>query len=307
MATSHVIGLRAETFIHPGIGQAQAAIDLPVAREETTGHPYIAGSSFKGALRDLARIWRPKVNDDDHGDVKKLFGDANKAGELLISDVRLLLLPVRSLTESFRWATCPLILRRFFRDLKRADPSTAFDPVQIGFAPAPSEAIVLNGLGGKLFLEELVFERGAGILATELADAFASVTRITVDEIKHRLVVLHDDVFAWIATNGLPVRARNALDDKKKVSKGALWYEEYLPPETIMYALIGARASSAPDTELASALAAGNGYLQLGGDETVGLGWFSLVVPQGLSALASSGGNVGNSPPPAAGGTGKAA
>ena len=50
--TTEIIGLLAETYIHPGTGQSAGAIDLPVARERVTQYPFVPGSSMKGALLD---------------------------------------------------------------------------------------------------------------------------------------------------------------------------------------------------------------------------------------------------------------
>lgn len=63
---------------------------------------------------------------------------------------------------------------------------------------------------------------------------------------------------------------------------GNLWYEETLPPETIMYALLLADAprnggtnsikdASSVIEKVRSLLS--TGYLQAGGNETVGQGW----------------------------------
>ena len=80
--------------------------------------------------------------------------------------------------------------------------------------------------------------------------------------------------------NALPVRMRNSLDDNKRVKAGHLWSEEYLPPDTIMYALIGNRGPGANDEDpgalLTQLLARQQDYLQLGGNETLGQGWFEV-------------------------------
>lgn len=110
---SALLGLLAETPIHPGCGRSMGVVDLPVAREAATDYPLIAGSSLKGALRDKAEA----VSKDQ---VEKRFGRPDQAGDLLVADARLLLLPVRSLTGAYRWLTCPHILERFRRDLARA-------------------------------------------------------------------------------------------------------------------------------------------------------------------------------------------
>ena len=95
-----ILGLLAETPIHPGAGRGMGVVDLPVAREASTDYPVIVGSSLKGALRD-------KAETAAMDDIDALFGKRDRAGEMIVSDGRLLLLPVRSLTASFRWATCP--------------------------------------------------------------------------------------------------------------------------------------------------------------------------------------------------------
>ena len=97
-----MLGLLAETPIHPGTGRSVGVVDLPVAREASTDYPVIVASGLKGALRDKAAAMG--MDDDD---VDARFGKPDRAGDLVVCDGRLLLLPVRSLTASFRWATCP--------------------------------------------------------------------------------------------------------------------------------------------------------------------------------------------------------
>ena len=145
-----IIGLLAETFIHSGIGRNEGAIDLPVAREAATDYPFIPGSGVKGAVKAFAM-------DNGMPDTKheKCFGVHDDAGSLLVSDARLLLLPVRSLSGSYKWVTCGHLLERFSRDLKRAGlskyvPSKIPDELQ--------EGQVLGKGEGILFLEERNFK-----------------------------------------------------------------------------------------------------------------------------------------------------
>lgn len=75
---------------------------------------------------------------------------------------------------------------------------------------------------------------------------------------------------------GLAITAHNSLDKDTKSSK-ALWYEEALPPDTVMYTLLAERRKdSGKLAELTDEIAA-NAYLQLGGNETVGQGWFHVA------------------------------
>ena len=48
---SAMLGLLAETPIHPGAGRGMGVVDLPVAREAATDYPVLVGSSLKGALK----------------------------------------------------------------------------------------------------------------------------------------------------------------------------------------------------------------------------------------------------------------
>jgi len=103
MATTALLGLWAQTSIHAGAGSSIDGIDLPIQREGHNGWPCVFGSSVKGALRAKAEdLWGK--NDG----VRYIFGpdsDSDKASEhagaLMVSDARLLLLPVRSFNRLF--------------------------------------------------------------------------------------------------------------------------------------------------------------------------------------------------------------
>ena len=259
-----ILGLLAETPIHSGAGQSLGVIDLPVARESTTNYPVIAGSSFKGALKDKAHLL-------DSKEVDRLFGKQDHAGELLVSDARLLLLPVRSLTNSFRWATCPHLIDRCRRDLARAGLSALYEIPRVDV----ERGNALARGGGNLFLEERQFT-----VREDTDEALVKAFKPfilhpeTQNMLDKRIVVLNDCDFAWFASYGLTVQARNVLEKTTKKSKN-LWYEETLPPDTVMYALVATRT----DTGMVMVNAIfpkGDPYIQVGGNETVGQGWFAV-------------------------------
>lgn len=267
-----VLGLLAETFIHPGAGQTGGAIDLPVAREAATNYPFVAGSSLKGALLDAA-----KLRNMDPIEEKHIFGEQDRAGSLLVSDARLLLLPVRSLTSAYRWATCPHLLERLARDLKRS-------ALEMGLPQRPPsirEGRYLGKHNGQLFLEERSFKSGEDysisglekwieVIATLMGDIAAR------ERLEKQIVALHDNDFGWFASFGLPVQARNVLETDTKKSKN-LWYEESLPPDTLMYAVLAERDSSANALDSVLELFEKRPYLQVGGNETIGQGWFNVI------------------------------
>ncbi len=264
-----LLGLLAETPIHAGAGRGRGVVDLPVAREAATDYPVIPGSSLKGALKELAERKQEKET------VSQRFGAADRAGELLVGEARLLLLPVRSLTGAYRWATCPHLIERFRRDLQRAGlgagPSLPALPELKGAHP------VLASGSGALFLEEREFHIHAPPPA-ELIEALKPL--LAHPEARARLgaqlAVLSDDDFAWFARYGLPIQARNQLEDGTKKSNN-LWYEESLPPDAVLYALVVARHAEAAGL-LPELFPAGRAYLQLGGKETVGQGWFAVTM-----------------------------
>lgn len=268
-----MLGLLAETPIHPGTGRSMGVVDLPVAREAATDYPVLVGSSLKGALRDKAERTQGL-------EANARFGRPDQAGDLLVSDGRLLLLPVRSLTGSYRWVTCPHLLERYGRDLARS-----------GLAPQPAVPSldprhVLTGGTGSLFLEERQFEISAP-LPNGLVDAISPLVLHveTQGRLTAQIAVLHDDDFAWFVRYGLSIQARNVLEDGTKKSKN-LWYEETLPPDCVMYTLVLGRTDGAL-AALDALFPASDPYLQAGGNETVGHGWFAVKIRRGLNGGAS--------------------
>lgn len=257
-----MLGLLAETPLHPGSGQDSGFIDLPVAREAITGHPVIVGSSLKGALKQHCE------GVEELGD--SAFGKSDCAGDLVICDARLALLPVRSLSAAYVWVTCPLILERLGRDLRRsnlAEPPTEIPQV------ARKHYLGSAALGTKLFLEERQFEHADGDLSPwiELLGQLIKHDS-TRGRLGAQIAVLDDHDFFWFAKYGLSVNARNQLDEKK-TSKN-LWYEETIPTDALLTALIGDRnGNSLP--KLLDHLDT-TGYLQAGGNETVGQGWMAV-------------------------------
>ncbi|MEW6574129.1 MAG: type III-B CRISPR module RAMP protein Cmr4 [Bacillota bacterium] len=262
-----ILGLLAETSLHPGTGQVVGAVDLPVAREKPTDYPVIVGSSLKGALRDRAeQAWR---GEDER--IKKIFGDPDKAGAVAVTDARLLLLPVRSLSGHYKWVTCPYLLERYQRDGELAGMTAGIS------VPRPEKGRAVANQGqGQLFLEELSFE----VAAFDLTPVFEAVSPLirhasVRERLSGGLVVVNDDEFAYFARHSLAVNARNVLDDDTKTSKN-LWYEETLPPDSLFYALLFARPGQDDALSSLAEILKERPYLQVGGNETVGQGWCAV-------------------------------
>lgn len=283
---TQLLGLLAETSIHPGAEKSSGIVDLPVAREAATDYPVIPGSSLKGALLGLAREKTADGKDRmTEADRKRVFGTAEVedniggAGALLVSDARLLLLPVRSLQSAYKWVTCPHLLERFARDRQRAGlDGNNFLPV----SGQPPKEKYLGADGGTLFLEVRQFERAAD-LPEQLVNFLGQLVahEKTRQRLGSQLVVLNDDDFSWFARYGLAVQARNVLKPDTKTSDN-LWYEENIPADALFYALLAERDPGAIEPVKQLFIGSnGRPYLQVGGNETVGMGWFAVTFPDG--------------------------
>ena len=262
--------------LHAGTGQGIGGIDLPIAREKATGIPYLPGSSLKGVLRDRAqgKGW-------DQETLFAVFGpDTQKASEhagaVQVGDAKLLLLPVRSLYGVFALVTSPYLLERFQREARWVGlelPPLPSAPAKEGIRVAPGSALVSEG---KVYLEDLD-------LGAQEDSALASwedwLGKWTEAPVKGRMAVVHDDLMAYLLETATEVVARIRLEDETKtVAPGALWYEESLPAESLLYTLVRAERSRrkgkdlVPEAVLDLVKDLLEGALQLGGKATVGRG-----------------------------------
>jgi CRISPR-associated protein Cmr4 len=276
--------LHALTPVHVGTGQSVDVIDLPVARERATGWPMLPGSGLKGVLRDACV---PEENVPAH--VIAAFGrksegeDNGSAGELLFTDGHLLCLPVRSFAGVFAWVTCPAVLARLKRDCLAAGISGAPqnwpnvpNMGDVAVTRTPPSALVL-GDTHIVYLEDLdltpVTEQPADTVAAALAALLFS-DQNERDAFLPRLAIVSDDLFTFLAETATEVVARIAIaDDTKTVKRGALWYEEAMPAETLFWSVVFAEPRGSRTKEnLFSAVGADPRYLQIGGNASVGRG-----------------------------------
>ena len=294
---NRIMSLHALTFLHPGTGQNTGTVDLPVQRERHTGYPMIQSSGLKGSLRDKAEQIKDKT---DEG-LCSVFGSSDNgdtAGALAVTDARILAFPMRSLQQVFVWVTCPMVLKRLDRDLtliglqalvpnfSLAECLALWETQPLGFGNALTSAD--SGFVSPLVLEEhlltLQDTPDTQGVAGKVAMAFQTLCP-GVDT--RRLVIVSDEDFQIFVRHSTQISARIALNDRKTTDGdgGNLWYEETLPPETVLYALLLANKprNSVEDAPLADATAvinwvvdlfpSGKSYLQVGGNETVGQGW----------------------------------
>ncbi len=280
-----ILALMTHTPLHAGSGQDMGVIDLPIQREKITAWPCVYGSSMKGALRCHAET---KLDSES---VQLIYGPdteaANKekggyAGALNVGDARLLLFPVRSLQGTFRWLCCPANIERLLRDLDYLD--LKFDNV-----PNLSQ-LQIKGLNAKhysdkaetIYLEEYAFSATGD--KKELKNLIELLTKFVNNrtdfqqQLEEKLLLISDTQFKYLVQHATPVQAHNVLDEQKASQN--LWYEESLAPETLLYAPLQASDVRKKDNDNKADWVLGQvqdmferPWLQIGGNETVGMGW----------------------------------
>ncbi len=301
--------LYAETPVHAGTGTSLSIVDLPIQRERITDLPIIQASSLKGVLRaEIQDILKHQLNNPEEAEkkVEILFGPETQrasehAGCLSFHDARLLLFPVRSLSGIFAWTTCPFVLKRFKRDLTAAgmesaanwDVPTLPSNSQQALVTSDSELVVSE----KVVLEEFAFDAQSDDNVAQIANwlkehAFPRSKEYEYwqDSLPKKFVILPDDAFRDFTKLSTEVIARIRLDQvTKTVERGALWTEEHLPSETLLYAPIFISKPLGDPQKVPDEFKENNSpsaqkvlewflqlkgleRVQIGGDETVGRG-----------------------------------
>jgi CRISPR-associated protein Cmr4 len=263
------------TPLHVGAGAGRGEVDLPIDRDGF-GLPYIPASGLKGALRD-----EPEFDEKER---KELFGsppqegEKGQSGKLLIHDAYLLATPARSLRGVWVLVTSPLLLKRFkmLAELAGSDIQRKFE--LLPQLEIDSDRILVSEEGkrrleidGKIVLNE-DFELRAVVnqKVSEIGSVFLP------PEENWRFGLVSDDLIVEIVNTSLMRRARVALKDTAKVVDQGPWEEEDVPPHSLfaglflLYQEIGKNLREKLEKKV------GEGYLVLGGHETIGRGLVKL-------------------------------
>lgn len=278
-------GLYLLTPTHVGTGTAAGAVDLPIARERHTDHPYIPATALKGVARDLfgdndrdperVRLFGPPPPQKEDPKTEQLV-----AGDLVLTDGHLLAFPVRSLNAAFYWVTCPLVVERWRRlrgtwGLKLPDGDLPTDAATASFAPPSTLVIEDHVVRGATRSAALV--RVAAAWARLLPQDDRVAARLT-----EALLCIPDADFKHLVSIATPVNARVQLTEGKtadswtsddgRTQKGNLWYEETLPSDCLISVVVAARSSKGPSVGAFEKRLRKGQRVQIGGNETVGQG-----------------------------------
>lgn len=232
------------------------------------------------------------------------------AGALSFADARILLFPVRSLEGVFAWVTSPFVLQRFARELERTGYPIPWRIPSAGEEEALTGSTSTVSVDGSVVLEEYDFIATKDSTKLQEVDQIAKYLAETLNVFSSNsvtnaywserlwggegkptsnLVILSDTAFRDFVVFSTEVVTRIRVDPVTgTVERGALWSEEHLPSDSVLYVpivagpVLGPLAQEAPAgfsvmKLLAEVLESDEARaVQLGGDETVGRGFTSL-------------------------------
>ena len=261
------------TPLHAGSGSDLGVVDMPIQRESHTGFPKIEASSLKGSIRSAF------TENNDEAKAVAIFGTGDKAGDLGFSDARILFFPVKSVRGVFAYVTCPMVLKRFEADRTTGSEASASPQKELWFPQTVDECkCIVFGDKNKIdntnnvILEEYSFE------ATKISgEVKTSLPKELFEAIKERLVIISDDNFTHFVKNSTEVitriRLKNGVADKES---GGLFTEEYLPSESVMYALALGEVAKFTNDDIK--------IMQIGGDTNLGKGIVELTISVNVEA-----------------------
>jgi len=285
-----------ESSLHCGSGTSLGVIDLPIQREKYTDYPVCQASGIKGVVREWFET--NKRTNGDRDKIRYAFGpDFNRgegeahAGAATFTDGRLLLFPVRSLNGVFAYTTSRFALSRFIRDMqmtgKKIDwklPDESKDKI-IGVADSKVKD------NNKVVLEEYTFDfqedDGVKAIAEWIAEKAVPGGEeygFWKEKVKKDLLILPEDAFRDFVKLSTEVQARIRINNETKtVDKGALFYEEALPCDSLLYSVVMAHDPACDSDKRPEGLKNSNDVmtflseintkrLQFGGDTTIGRG-----------------------------------
>lgn len=300
-----------ETPLHAGSGDDLGVVDLPIQREKHTQFPKIEASSLKGTLREAFETAEGKEGDkvfqvtihqffgyDEKArfalDAKSLVGNDNTqySGCLAFTDARLLLFPVKSMKGVFVWLTCIQVLNKLASDMNIANtPIAGLDEVIRLNDIADGKALISSSsplVSNAVVLEEYAFEASTNNAVTTFANALSELIFNDTDLaywkslLQKNLVVLSDNDFRDFTLMSTEVITRTKIDNETgTVEDSALFTEEYLPTDSVLYSLVFASDEYGKNRQTQNATQVMDYFsatinsinlFQLGGNATLGKG-----------------------------------
>lgn len=247
------------------------------------------GSLNKEDIQKLKKSFTFKEKRE--GDEKEHEIDGSEfAGSLAFTDARLLFFPVKSMKGVFVWISCPQVLNRLAADLQITQRGSI---ESLGAAKVlevkDGECHVANKvvcIGNSIVLEEYAFtateSESLKNFAAEISDHIFEGDALGYWRglLKTNLVLLSNNDFRDFVNQSTEVITRTKIDNNTgTVQDGALFTEEYLPTDSVLYALVMASKEYTNSKDALSAIQVMQFFadtkpdiFQLGGNASIGKG-----------------------------------
>lgn len=279
------------TPLHAGSGDSLGVIDMPIQRERHTSYPKIEGSSLKGSIRE---VFEKNIEGVSENDISIVFGpdsDNNKnehAGAIGFTDARILLFPVKSVKGVFAYVTCPAVINRLKQDLEitKKNVKDVFPEYESNLGNTDEVSYCISASNSPLKIDDsVILEEYSYKIKNGNCDNLAKYLskEIGDEDIKSKMLVISDDDFKDFVTLSTEVITRTKIDNRTgTVKEGALFTEEYLPAESVMYSLVLASPAFVKKEENKTKIKDENDVMnyfnqipdiiQIGGNATIGKG-----------------------------------
>jgi CRISPR-associated protein Cmr4 len=252
------------------------------------------GAALKGFSKDEMET----LFDSKNGEGEVVKGNTEFAGSIAFTDARLLLFPVKSMKGVFVWVTCPQVLNKFAADLaingvtlETLNSIKSLD-ISEGKARVASSAPLVTDV---VILEEYAYDAiessDVQKFAEELSEIIFSSSGLEYWKglLQKNLVILSDTDFRDFTQMSTDVITRTKIDNETgTVQDGALFTEEYLPNDSVMYTSIFASDEYGHQSNRKNAkdvmdyvvgkIEKDIKYFQLGGNATLGKGILKTAV-----------------------------
>lgn len=315
---NELIFYKLETSMHMGCGDELGIVDMPIAREKVTGFPKMEASGIKGSFNEQfpeeITIEKKVIGSLD---IKtKIFGAEDTSGNLIFSDGRILLFPMKSAKGTFVWVTCPYVLNRFMNDCEIRgievgninktfeDDSQKIRVREIKVDPKKQKNISWEQLKNAVTQENCsaLLEDNYIIIEeynykVENVSYDGSILKFIINKLKDAngqkayinqkfetdICIIPDEDFKDFVEMYTEINTRNKIN-KNGISEN-LFTEEYLPVETVMYGYIGEIQKSIKTKnqieesfEIFMQEINREQYIQFGGNKTLGKGITKIIL-----------------------------
>jgi len=263
--------------IHAGSGAATSHVDLPIQRERHTNWPHIQSSGVKGAIR---AHYRECASEKEKKEINYIFGsdmdndgkqegnDEGLASIVSFSDANLLAFPMRSNVAPFVWVTCPAVLKRLAVNQRLV----GMEEIKCPKEPAEEQAYIMNGaFSESVLLEDAVVRVEEEPLDVNWPDGFPETDR---------LLLISDSMFDYAVSHCTEIQTNIKINHEKGTAKeGGLRYQELLPADSILYSVVNFSGRVLEEgNEFKADMVQKyiqkvlSGFMQIGGDDTLGRG-----------------------------------